>query len=183
MDHAPEPLSVTMDTESLNAKSPQFWNSAILRAGIKLNVFALLETGASSSAGLSHHDLVQSIGANQRFLHAFLEACVALGLLELQEGTYRNSPAASSFLIKGKEQYVGDLILHITNHWEGWGRLDQLVKEGKTLLPFESGFVDVPTYWTDYMLGQHNRAKSGQGRELVQSVDLRNRKRMLDLGG
>ena len=127
--------------------------------------------------------LVQRIGANHRFLHAFLEACVALGLLELQNGTYRNSPAASSFLIEAKEQYVGDLILHITNHWDGWGRLDQLVMEGKTQVPFESGFVDVPTYWTDYMLGQHNRAKSGQGRELVQSVDLRNRKRMLDLGG
>jgi len=61
--------------------------------------------------------------------------------------------------------------------------MDQLVMEGKTRLPFESGFVDTPTYWTDYMLGQHNRAKSGQGRELVQSVDLRKRKRMLDLGG
>ena len=179
MDHALGPPPLTMDPESLNVMSRNFWNSAILRAGIKLNVFALLETGASSSAGLSHHDLVQRIGANHRFLHAFLEACVALGLLELQDATYRNSPAASSFLIKGKEQYVGDLILHITNHWEGWGRLDQLVMEGKTLLPFESGFVDVPTYWTDYMLGQHNRAKSGQGRELAQNVDLRNRKECL----
>ncbi len=61
--------------------------------------------------------------------------------------------------------------------------MDQLVMEGKTLLPFESGFVDAPTYWTDYMLGQHNRAKSGQGRELVESVNLRDKKRMLDLGG
>ena len=183
MDHTPGPPPVTMDPESLNAMSRNFWNSAILRAGIKLNVFALLETGESSSEGLSFHDLVQRIGANHRFLHAFLEACVALGLLELLEGTYRNSQAATSFLIKGKEQYVGDLILHITNHWDGWGHLDQLVMDGKTLLPFESGFVDVPTYWTDYMLGQHNRATSGQGSELVQSVDLRNRKIMLDLGG
>ena len=41
---------VTMDPESLNAMSRNFWNSAILRAGIKLNVFALLETGASIMA-------------------------------------------------------------------------------------------------------------------------------------
>ena len=91
MDHAPEPLPVTMDPESLNAMSRNFWNSAILRAAIKLNIFALLETGASSSAGRSHLDLVQRTGANHRFLHAFLEACVTLGLLELQGGTYRNS--------------------------------------------------------------------------------------------
>ena len=103
--------------------------------------------------------------------------------MEQESGEYRNSPTASSFLIKGKQQYVGDLILHITNHWDGWGRLDQLVKEGRTQLPYESGYVDVPTYWTDYMMGQHNRAASGQGYHLVQSVDLQGRHRMLDLGG
>ena len=172
-----------MNPESLNAMSRNFWNSAILRAGLKLDVFGLLENNGSKAAGISGSELSEIIGADDRFLHAFLEACVALGLLEQQDGSYRNSPAASSFLIKGKDQYVGDLILHITNHWEGWGRLDQLVKEGKTLLPFEAGFVDVPTYWTDYMLGQHNRATSGQGNELVRSVDLTYKKNMLDLGG
>ncbi len=71
MDQAPEQLPVTLDPESLNTMSRSYWNSAILRAAIKLNVFALLESGASSSAGLSHNDLVKSIGANHRFLHAW----------------------------------------------------------------------------------------------------------------
>ena len=183
MDQSLGPPPITMNPESLNAMSRNFWNSAILRAGLKLDVFGLLENNGSKAAGISGSELSEIIGADDRFLHAFLEACVALGLLEQQDGSYRNSPAASSFLIKGKDQYVGDLILHITNHWEGWGRLDQLVKEGKTLLPFEAGFVDVPTYWTDYMLGQHNRATSGQGNELIRSVDLTHKKNMLDLGG
>ena len=183
MDQSLGPPPVTMDPESLDAMSRNFWNAAILRAGIKLNVFGLLEADSSNAPGLSLNELSQGIGADDRFLHAFLEACVALGLLEQQDDSYRNSPAASSFLIKGKDQYVGDLILHITNHWEGWGRLDQLIMEGRTLLPFEAGFVDVPTYWNDYMLGQHNRATSGQGDELVRSVDLTNKKKMLDLGG
>lgn len=61
--------------------------------------------------------------------------------------------------------------------------MDQLVLEGKTLLPFEAGFVDVPTYWNNYMMGQHNRATAGQGHHLAQSVDLAERRRMLDLGG
>ena len=49
--------------------------------------------------------------------------------------------------------------------------------------PSEAGFVDVPTYWSDYMMGQHNRATSGQGHHLALSVDLAGRRRMLDLGG
>lgn len=118
-----------------------------------------------------------------RFLEALLNACVALGMLEEDEGKYRNSPAASSFLIKGKQQYVGDLILHINNHWDSWGRLDQLVIEGRTQLPFESGFVDVPTYWNDYMMGQHNRATAGQGYHLVRNMDLTGRRTLLDMGG
>ena len=139
MDQSLGPPPITMNPESLNAMSRNFWNSAILRAGLKLDVFGLLENNGSKAAGISGSELSEIIGADDRFLHAFLEACVALGLLEQQDGSYRNSPAASSFLIKGKDQYVGDLILHITNHWEGWGRLDQLVKEGKPLLPFEAG--------------------------------------------
>ena len=64
-----------------------------------------------------------------------------------------------------------------------WGRLDEIIKEGKTLLPYETGFVDETTYWSDYMMGQHNRAASGQAYHLVQNVDLRNRRKLIDLGG
>ena len=84
-----------------------------------------------------------------------------------KESKYRNSSAASTLLVKGKQEYVGDLALHITNHWESWGHLDQLIKEGKTQLPYETGYVDALTYWTDYMLGQHNRPATGQAYQLV----------------
>ena len=50
-------------------------------------------------------------------------------------------------------------------------------------MPYETGFVDAPTYWTNYMMGQHNRAASGQAYYLVENVDLRNRRKLLDLGG
>ena len=55
---------------------------------------------------------------------------------------------------------------HHTNTWASWGRLDEIILEGKTLLPYETGFVDPPTYWTNYMMGQHNRAVSGQAYHL-----------------
>lgn len=157
-----------MDPESVNELSRNFWNSAILRAGIKLGVFELLE-----QRPMTYQEVAAArLDASPRFVQAFLDACEALGLVETQGERYKNSPQASSYLVKGKPEYVGDLVLHITNHWESWGHLDQLVRECRTLLPFESGFVDAATYWTDYMLGQHNRAVAGQGRHLVESVGL-----------
>ena len=175
-DHRPSLENLA--AERVNEMSRNFWNSAMLRAGIKLNVFSLLQHQA-----LSCDDVAQACDANRRFMEAFLEACVALGLLDKQDGRYTDSAQAAAFLVPDKPAYVGDLVLHITNYWHTWGKLDQLIKEGRTELPFENGFVDAPTYWTDYMRGQHNRATAGQGDYLVQSVALDGRRKMLDLGG
>ena len=64
-----------------------------------------------------------------------------------------------------------------------WGRLDEVIKDGKTLLPYETGYVDVATYWTEYIIGQHNRAASGQAYHLVKNLDLAGKRKLLDLGG
>jgi ubiquinone/menaquinone biosynthesis C-methylase UbiE len=169
--------------EQINELSRNFWNSAILRAGIKLEIFSLLQQEASTASQLAHR-----LQANPRFVGAFLEASVALGLLQKSSdpetgNIYSNSDLASAFLIPGKPDYVGTLVLHITNYWYTWGNLDQLIREGRTELPFENGFADVATYWQDYMEGQHNRALAGQGDNLAKHVDLGGRQKMLDLGG
>ncbi len=169
---------IDLGSEKVNEMSRSFWNSAILRAAIKLDIFSLL--GDSS---LTYEEVSDRIEGNPRFVQAFLEACVALGLLESEDDRYTSSPRASKFLVPGNQEYVGDLVLHITNHWESWGKLDELVKSGETALPFETGYVDSHTYWTNYIMGQHNRAAAGQAYYLVESVDLRGRRKMLDMGG
>ena len=169
---------VDLNPESINELARSFWHSAILRAGISLDVFSLLEGN-----GLTSDDIAQRIGASSGYVQAFLDSCAVLDLLDKREDTYTNSPVASRFLVKGKKEYVGDHALHHTNSWASWGRLDEIIREGKTLLPYETGYVDVATYWTDYMKGQHNRAASGQAYFLVENVDLRSRRKLLDLGG
>jgi len=164
--------------EFVREMARSFWYSAILRAAIKLDVFALLEDNP-----LTHQEVAQSIGASPRYTQSFLDCCVVLELLQVSDGKFSNSPNASGFLVKGKDSYVGDHALHHTNTWASWGRLDEVVREGKTLLPFETGFVDAATYWNDYMIGQHNRATSGQSRQLVQSLNLKDKRNLIDLGG
>ena len=167
-----------LEPERVNELARCFWYSAILRAGIKLGAFDLLENNS-----LTSDEVAQQLEASPRYIHAFLDACVVLDLVEKQGDKYTNAPLASGFLVKGKQQYVGDHALHHTNTWALWGHLDEIIKTGKSQLPFETGYVDAPTYWTNYIMGQHNRAASGQARYLVENVDLRGRRKLLDLGG
>ena len=165
-------------SEAVNALGRRFWESAVLRAAIKLGLFTLLEQRPRSS-----DEVARTLQASPTFVRSFLDACVALELLERRDETYANTSQASCYLVPGREGYVGDLALHITNHWAVWGQLDRLVLEGRTLTPPESGYTDAADYWRDYMMGQHNRAQSGQARRLVQTVDLSGRTKLLDLGG
>jgi cyclopropane fatty-acyl-phospholipid synthase-like methyltransferase len=169
---------VDLDAEQVNELARNFWYSAILRAGIKLDVFSLLEGNS-----LTSQEVARRVGGSPRYTQAFLDSCVVLELLEKKGNKYRASTLSSQFLVKGKKEYVGDHAIHHTNTWASWGRLDELIREGKTLLPYETGYVDAATYWTDYMTGQHNRAESGQAHHLVKSLDLRSRRKLLDLGG
>ena len=176
MSQAEPPLN--LDAESVNELARCFWYSSILRAGIKLGVFDLLENEMLTSG-----EVADRISAAPGYVHAFLDSCVALDLLENPGDNYINSPLASKFLVKGKKEYLGDHALHHTNTWTLWGRLDEIIKEGKTQVPYETGYVDAPTYWMNYMMGQHNRAASGQAYHLVENLNLRGRRKLLDLGG
>ena len=178
MQHQPRTSPPGADPEPIREMARSFWSSAVLRAGVKLDVFSLL-----GDAPLSAADVARRFGGSPRYVQALLDACVVLGLLETKDDAYTCTTLSSECLVKGKEAYVGDIVLHHTNTWASLGRLDELIRDGRTLLPYESGFVDAPTYWTNYMMGQHNRAESGQAANLVAGVSLHDRRRLLDLGG
>lgn len=133
-----------------------YWNSAVLRAGVKLGLFNLLERQP-----LSATEIAQQLKTNLSFTSSFLETCIILGLIQKEQERYKNTEETSEFLVFGKPKYIGDHILHITNSWYTWGNLDRLIRDGRTELPFENGFVNADTYWTDYMKGQHARATAG----------------------
>lgn len=155
-----------------------YWNSAVLRASVKLGLFNLL-----NQQPLAAPEIAQKLETNLSFTQSFLETCVILGLIEKEKDQYKNTEETSEFLVLDKPKYIGDHILHITNSWYTWGNLDQLIRDGKTELPFTNNFVDADTYWTDYMKGQHARATAGQGEYLVNNVKLQGREKLLDLGG
>ena len=170
--------SADQSAEGLKQIARAYWDSSVLRTLISLGLCPLLDEGPATAA-----ELALRISANPRFLDAFLGACVALGLLERQGECYASSEQASAFLVPGKEGYSGDYLLHLTNHWNTFGDLDRLVREGVSELPFQNGYVSVDRFWSDYMRAQHYRAVTVQARYLVRTVDLSGKRKLLDLGG
>ena len=164
--------------ESLTQIARAYWDSSVLRTLISLGLCPVLDEGPATAAELASH-----VSANARFLDAFLGACVALGLLERRGERYANSEQASAFLVPGKEGYCGDYLRHLTNHWNTFGALDRLVREGVSELPFQNGYVSADEYWSDYMRAQHFRAVTVQAPYLVRTVNLSGKRKLLDLGG
>jgi hypothetical protein len=104
-----------------------FWGSKTLLSAVELGVFTLL-----SRRPLKAEALTERLGLHPRAARDFLDALVALGMLERKEGAYANTPAAALFLDRDRPSYVGGL-LEMANArlYPFWGRLTEALRTGK----------------------------------------------------
>jgi len=112
----------------------------------------------------------------------FLNACVALGLLEKVDGAFRNTALAARFLVKGETSYLGD---QFTNYdrssYPLWTDLTSKLRE------WRPGATDdetppVADQGTASMSAQHNLSLM-TGQALGAAYDFSLHRLMLDLGG
>src|SRR5213592_3882177 len=82
-----------------------FWGSKALLSAVELGVF----TELAAHGPLDGETLRSRLGLHQRSARDFLDALVALGMLERENGTYANTPATELFLDRAKPTYVGGL--------------------------------------------------------------------------
>lgn len=103
-----------------------FWASKTLLSAIELEVFTELARHPEDLEALR-----KRLGLHERGARDFLDALVALGMLEREDGIYRNSPATDHFLDKAKPSYVGG-ILEMANHrlYPFWGGLTDALRTG-----------------------------------------------------
>jgi hypothetical protein len=103
-----------------------FWASKTLLSAIELELFTEL---AKHPEELS---AVQSrLGLHHRSARDFLDALVALGMLQREDGVYRNTAETDLFLDKAKPSYIGG-VLEMANHrlYPFWGGLTDALRTG-----------------------------------------------------
>jgi O-methyltransferase domain/Dimerisation domain len=116
-----------------------------LLSAIELDLFTVLAAGA-----LDGEALRRRLGIHARGARDFFDALVALGLLERQDGFYRNTPATDHYLDRNKPSYVGEYFEHAnTLLFEAWASLTQALRTGKPRYrlpdsdnPFASAYAD-----------------------------------------
>jgi 2-polyprenyl-3-methyl-5-hydroxy-6-metoxy-1,4-benzoquinol methylase len=104
-----------------------FWGSKTLLSAVELGVFTELAGGP-----LGLQDLAGRLGLHERGARDFLDALVALGMLEREGEIYRNTAATDLFLDRGKPAYVGGL-LEMANArlYPFWARLTEALRTGE----------------------------------------------------
>ena len=104
-----------------------FWASKTLLSAVEMEVFTELSKGPESLETLTGR-----LGLHFRSSRDFLDALVALGFLQRQDGHYSNTPSSDIFLDKHKPSYIGG-VLEMANKrlYHHWRHLTPALRTGE----------------------------------------------------
>ena len=155
-----------------------YYGSAVLFAAIDNDVFARVEAGEFASAAEA---------ALPRGVRLLLDACVAEGLLEKNDGVYSNTAAGRMALVPGGPADLTKAIRYNRDVYPTWGRLADFARTGKPVERPEIHLGEDPVRTKAFAASMFGRAM-GIGRSVVPMVDLKasvegGEIRLLDLAG
>ena len=104
-----------------------FWPAKTLLAAVELGVFATLADGP-----LERAPLAERIGLHPRSAADFLDALVALRLLDRADGRYANTAETAHFLDPARPGYVGGMLTMADRRlYPFWGNLAEALRTGQ----------------------------------------------------
>lgn len=167
-----------MDFDALLRRANGFQVSKILLVANNLDIFTYL-----SQKPLSASDLASLIGADSRALEILCNSLVSLDLLRKAGGRFSNTPATEEMLVKGKENYKGDMLQHIHDGWEAWSDLMNVIIRGRPIIQEEDEFLIHNRSRVEAFIKGMFQTGWEMAQLLCEKLDLSAYKSMLDLGG
>ncbi len=154
-----------------------FWDSQALLTASRLKLFDQLAGDPKSP-----EQVAAALGLDARMTGLLMRVLVALGLLEARDGGFVNAASANAFLVSSSPAYMGGAMRYSDQLYGTWGRLEEALRSGQPALPAEAYLGDDAERTRTFVYAMHGRAM-GIARMLVEELDLRGRKSMLDVGG
>src|SRR4030095_2991276 len=104
-----------------------FWGSKTLLSAIELGLFSELAAGPLEGGELSRR-----LGLHERSYRDFLDALVAMRLLDRRDGRYANTAETAAFLVRSSPAYIGGM-LEMANErlYPFWGSLTEGLRTGQ----------------------------------------------------
>lgn len=161
-----------------------FWASKTLLSAVELGVFSTL---ANAPADLP--TLQGKLALHPRSARDFLDALVALKLLERDNGIYSNTKEADLFLDRTKPSYVGGILEMANARLYGfWGSLTEALRTGEMQNeskgggqdPFTAMYAD-PKLLRGF-LGAMSGISAGPAQAIAANFSWRDYKTFMDLG-
>lgn len=103
-----------------------YWGSKTLLSAVELGLFTELAQGP-----LALEEIRARLKLHERGARDFLDALVALGMLERAQGRYANTPATDLYLDRNKPTYVGGMLEMMSARlFRFWGDLTEGLRTG-----------------------------------------------------
>lgn len=122
-------------------------STTALGAAATHSLFTHIEKGAGTT-----EEIARAASISVRGAQALLDAMVALELVKVVDGKYKNSPEASFYLVEGKPAYLGT---HAKMVFSPFGRsflnLPEVVKTGVSDFEYTADVADNP-FWEELVL-------------------------------
>jgi predicted O-methyltransferase YrrM len=152
-------------------------SSAVLFAAADLDVFTILSSGAKTAS-----EVAAVAGAHDAPMQMLLQACANEALLTQDGDRFANTPLVEAFLVKGRPAFSAHGLKYAEDLYPAWGNLATLVRSGRPPMPPETILGEDKDKTRSFVLAMHERAR-GIGSVLPHLVDLKGRRRLLDVGG
>lgn len=155
-----------------------FYKSQTLFAASDLGVFTKLSELGEADAPT----LARELGLDARGATLLLNACAAIGLLEKENGRFRNTPDAATFLVRGRKGDLSGAIRYNRDVYAAWAKAGEFAKSGKPVEKPQIHLGDDPERTRAFALSMHGRAMS-IGQMVVPFLQLDGCRKLLDVGG
>ena len=160
------PAAVTPD--AIMQLGTAYWGSKTLLSAVELRLFGLL----SESGPLTVDELQDRLGLHPRSARDFVDALVALRMLNRDDGQYSNTVETDLYLDPAKPTYVGGMLeMGSTRLYGFWGSLTEALLTGEAQSEVKTGGSFFETVYSDPdKLAGFTAAMSGLSRAAGEAV-------------
>jgi O-methyltransferase/methyltransferase family protein len=121
-------MNATPTPDAIMQLGSAFWGSKTLLSAVELGLFSEL----AASGPLDAEALRKRLHLHPRSARDFFDALVALGMLEREDGVYRNTAETDLFLDPAKPSYMGGLLEMLNARLFGfWNSLTEGLRTGE----------------------------------------------------
>ncbi len=149
--------------------------SRVILTAYELEIFSILE-----KKNLTSRQIAIRAKTDVRGMDRLLNALCALGLIKKEKGKFANSLFSKKYLDKGQPSFLAGLA-HSVNAWKSWSTLTESVTQGTTVIKREDSKLH-KNHTRGFIAAMHERSSS-QANEIIRLMDLRNVRKILDIGG